>query len=42
MINAVAAMEEKPDADQLTDLIFNLYKSLDGSFLAKTDRERGN
>ena len=35
MINAVAAMEEKPDADQLTDLIFNLYKSLDGSFLLK-------
>lgn len=35
MVRRVAAMENKPDVEQLTDLLYNLYRSLDGSFLLK-------
>ena len=35
LIAAASGMPEKPDAEQLTQLIFDLYQSMDGSFLLK-------
>ncbi len=35
LIADVSAMREKPDAEQLTEIIMTLYRSLDGSFLLK-------
>jgi AcrR family transcriptional regulator len=35
LLHQIAGMERKPDAEQLTDIIFSLYQSLDGSFLLK-------
>ena len=35
LFGLVAALPQTPDADALTDIIFNLYRSLDGSFLLR-------
>ena len=35
LLETVKAMEEKPNVDQLTELLFKLYQSLDNSFLLK-------
>ena len=35
LLHILAGMDAKPDAEQLTDIIFGLYQSLDGSFLLK-------
>lgn len=35
LLRQLSGMREKPDAQQLTDIIFKLYQSLDGSFLLR-------
>ncbi|MBN1777949.1 MAG: TetR/AcrR family transcriptional regulator [Clostridiales bacterium] len=35
LIGQISGMRKKPDAEKLTDIVFCLYKSLDGSFLLK-------
>ncbi len=35
LLQRLSGMREKPDAQQLTDIIFKLYQSLDGSFLLR-------
>lgn len=35
LIGHISAMREKPNAEQLTDIVFQLYRSLDGTFLLK-------
>jgi AcrR family transcriptional regulator len=35
LIGQIAAMRKKPDAEELTEILFGLYRSLDGSFLLK-------
>jgi AcrR family transcriptional regulator len=35
LIAQIADMQNKPNAEELTDIIFSLYQSLDGSFLLK-------
>ena len=40
LITEVASMPEKPNAEQLTAIIFALYRSLDGTFLLKLVESR--
>jgi len=35
LLREISAMQAKPDAEHLTEIIFRLYQSLDGSFLLK-------